>query len=311
MSTPPDCRIAPLEHEGLLLLDGPDTLAFLQGQLTCDLRELAPERALPGACCTPQGRVACDFLLAQTGPHAAALRMSADILDHAAATLGKYIIFSKSGISQGGNDWQLFGCWGAGAGERVRALFGSAPATRLGVVAGESGLVLQLDDAGQRFECWLRTGPAAERLAAAAEPAAAGSWRALDIAAGIGRIERPTVEEFVPQMLNYDLTGHVSFSKGCYTGQEVVARLHYRGTAKRRLYPVQIEAADPAPAGTPLFGDDDGRSLGTLVNAVREGRSVLASAVIAVAEASRPLRVGSPDGPVLRAGLPPYTLPEA
>jgi folate-binding protein YgfZ len=308
VTTPTDCHIATLGHEGLLLVQGPDSAAFLQGQLTCDVRDVTPERALPGAYCTPQGRVVCDFLLAQTAPDTLALRMGADILERAATTLGKYIIFSKAGISRGGSDWQLYGCWGAGAPERIRALFGGVPDTRFGAVAAEAGLALRLDDAGQRFECWLRSGPAAEQLAAAADAAAGGAWRALDIAAGIGRIESPTVEEFVPQVLNYDLTGHVSFRKGCYPGQEVVARLHYRGTPKRRLYPAQIETTEPAPAGTPLFGDGDGRSLGTLVNAVREGTGVVALATITLAEASRPLRVGSADGPLLQPGVPPYPL---
>jgi folate-binding protein YgfZ len=335
VSQPSDCQSTDLSHEALLHVVGPDAEKFLQGQITCDVRRLDSATALPGAYCTPQGRVVCDFLLARTGPDAVALRLRAEIAERAAAVFGKYIIFSKAEVERHDDDWRLMGCWGDGSAALLQRVFGGKPEQQYGQVSGEAGLAIQLDREGRRFELWLRNDEIAARLRAETDPAPVEQWLEQDIAAGIARIEAATVEEFIPQMLNYDLTGHISFSKGCYTGQEVVARLHYRGTPKRRTFPATLTAksnetpvagtpaagtpaagtpaagtpaAGTPAAGTPLHRGGGGQSSGNVVNACRTAAGTRLLVVATVADREDELHLGGPGGPALRLGEPPYPL---
>ena len=262
-----------LQSEALLHISGPDTLTFLQGQTTCDTRTVDGGHAVPGAYCTPQGRMVCDFLLGQLGNEQFALRLRADTLEAAAATFGKYIVFSKAELDAGRQDWQVVACWG----ESIVAAFGglgvTLPGGRYQVTGGDGYLLIQLDEAGQQYEAWIDMAEHADHYQALQDAMSEGSendWQALQILAGNARVEGPTVEEFLPQMLNYDLTGHVNFKKGCYTGQEIVARLHYRGKPKRRLYLARGGTAALA-AGSPLFAAGSEQSVGTVVNSARAG----------------------------------------
>lgn len=301
----------PLTQEALLHITGPDTLNFLQGQVTCDTRQLAPEQALNGAYCTPQGRVVCDFLLCQLGPEQFALRLRRDIRAASAATFGKYIIFSKAELAPEKDDWQVLACWGPEAAAALQRVFGCTPGTHLQACAGEDFLLVQVDRSGQQFECYLHIGRRDQALARLRENlqlSGENTWQALEIERGIGRIEAATSGEFIPQMLNYDLTGHVSFSKGCYTGQEVVARMHYRGKPKRRMYLASLAAAQAVPAGTPLYSDGGEQSVGNIVNCCAVDGKVLALAVATAQGVESGLACTTPDGPALLTGELPYSL---
>jgi folate-binding protein YgfZ len=305
------CQFAALEQESLLHIAGPDSLVFLQGQTTCDTREVNPQHALPGAFCTPQGRVVCDFLLSQLSEEHFALRLRRDIRALSSATFGKYIIFSKAELDAERDDWQLLACWGADAAGTLADIFGAVPAQRYGAHAGEGFVLVQLDDAGQQFECYLDSSSHPQwsaRIAQSMQAATPDQWQALQIAAGIGRIETATVEEFIPQMLNYDLTDHISFNKGCYTGQEVVARLHYRGKPKRRMYLAQLPGSEPIAAGTALFTDGSEQSVGNVVNCALNGDVLTALVVATVGGVENGLHLDSPDGPTLIIGDLPYSL---
>jgi len=302
------CRLA---SEALMHIAGPDTLTFLQGQTTCDTRELAPERSLPGVYCTPQGRVVCDFLLTELAPEHVVLRMGADILEHAADVLGKYIVFSKADIDIQREDWQVYACWGADAGDVVQSVLGARPAGRWSTCRTDHAVTVQLDENGQSFECYIDTQNAphlAEALLAAAGNGEEAHWRALQVGNGVARIESATIEEFVPQSVNYDLTGHISFTKGCYTGQEVVARLHYRGTPKRRAYVAALPLEASARAGDKLYAKDSGKNVGDVVNIAADGARnyLLLSATAEGMEAG--LQVGEAGGPELQPLAQPYSL---
>ena len=272
------CQYSPLNHEALLHIAGPDSLTFLQGQTTCDTRDLESGRAVPGAYCTPQGRVVCDFLLCQLGQDHYALRMRRDIRSGAGATFGKYIIFSKAELDSERDDWQVLACWGPDAALALGDIFGGTPQERYGSLNGDDFILVQMDEGGQQIECYLRDERAPQLMARMAEVmplSSENSWQALQITSGIGRIEAATAEEFVPQMLNYDLTGHISFTKRCYTGQEVVARLHYRGKSKRRMYLAELPAASAAAAGSAVYTSGTQQSVGNIVNTASvEGRTV-------------------------------------
>lgn len=300
----------PLEQEALLHIAGPDSLTFLQGQVTCDTRSLDAQQALVGAYCTPQGRMVCDFLLCQLGPEHFALRMRRDIRKDSAAIFGKYIIFSKAELDAQSDDWQVLGCWGPGAAGALRDIFDTVPDQHLGTRGGEGFLLVQLDEQGEQFECYLD-----KKMQAVALPqldelltlSVESAWQALDIRRGIGRVEAATSGEFIPQMLNYDLTGHVSFSKGCYTGQEVVARMHYRGKPKRRMYLASVDTNVDLAAGTPLYSGGE-QSVGNIVNnCVVDGATL--SLVVATAEGvENGLLAGAANGPALLIGELPYSL---
>lgn len=291
---------AKLDKEALLHISGPDTLDFLQGQTTCDTRTVDSGHAVPGAYCTPQGRMVCDFLLGQIGAEHFGLRLRADTLEAAAATFGKYIVFSKAELDPGRQDWQVVACWGDNAADIFRALELPLPGARYQATSGDGFVLIQLDQEGQQFEAWLDVDRHAGRLHALEEAMTAATendWEALQIRAGNGRIEGPTVEEFLPQMLNYDLTGHVSFNKGCYTGQEIVARLHYRGKAKRRLY-LATGGEQALTAGTDLFIAGSEQSVGTVANSASIDGAAVHLVSSTEAGLASELHPASPDSPV-------------
>ena len=291
---------ARLEREALLHITGPDTLTFLQGQTTCDTRTVDGEHAVPGAYCTPQGRMVCDFLLGQISSEHFGLRLRAGTLEAAAATFGKYIVFSKAELDASRKDWAVVACWGESVASTFDKLLGRLPGGRYQAVTGDGYVLIQRDDEAQQFEAWIDMAQHADHYQALQDAMTAGDpndWEALQIRAGNGRVENPTIEEFLPQMLNYDLTGHVSFTKGCYTGQEIVARLHYRGKAKRRLY-LATGGNEALAAGTPLFIAGGEQSIGTVTNSACADGEVVHLVSSTEAGLASPLHPGSPDDPV-------------
>jgi len=308
------CQYALLEDEALLRISGPDTLTFLQGQLTCDTRALSISRALPGASCTPQGRVTGDFLLCQSGPEQVVMRLRRSVAGTVAAALGKYMVFSRATLDADDGDWRLLALWGDGAGEVISDLSGTDTGARYTAAAGEGWQIVQVDDTGRQFECYVQSSAVAllSGLETRADRAPAGQWRLSLIAAGVPRIEAQTSGEFLPQALNYDLTGHVSFNKGCYTGQEIIARLHYRGRPKRRCHLATVPedtAAPPAP-GTALYRPGDAQAAGHVLNAQGDGAGQITLLVTAAgAQLQEGLHLGRPAGPRLHPAMLPYPLP--
>jgi tRNA-modifying protein YgfZ len=309
-----NCNYVLLEQEALLHIVGPDTLKFLQGQTTCDTRKVDPAHATPGAFCTPQGRVVCDFLLCELAPEHFALRMRRDIRDNSAAVFSKYIIFSKAKLDATREDWLPLGIWGAEAANAVAEIFGESPQERFGAYSTSDSLVVQMDEHGQQFECFLQQATSQNYLARMETLMNNGSsaqWQAEQITSGIARIEAATIGEFVPQLLNYDHTGHISFKKGCYTGQEVVARLHYLGKSKRRAYAAELPAQTECPPGTALYDAVSSQSIGNVINSCTfSDRTLLLVTATATGVDNGPL-LGATDGPALTMLELPYTVEKA
>jgi len=302
-----------LDDEALLTIIGPDSLTFLQGQTTCDTRTVDASHAIPGAYCTPKGRVVCDFLLCEVAENHYALRLRRDILQSSAAVFGKYIVFSKAELQPENPDWKIFACWGDEVGTALQAALGvtpaeTAPGEQYSSCCGEGFILIQTDGDGTQFECYINTGShpeLAECLAQAMSPGDMNNWLALQIKQGIGRIEAATVEAFIPQMLNYDLTGHVSFDKGCYTGQEVVARMHYRGKSKRRLFRATMTENAELQAGSALYSSESEQSAGTVVNSAPGADGLPIALIVApVAGGENALHLGDPKGPILSYDSP-------
>lgn len=262
--------ITPLAPYGLLAVQGPDSAKFLQGQLTCDVQAAGATQSTPGAYCTQKGRMLTSFQLLQRDESHYWLRMRADLLANTASTLGKFIVFSKAKLLVR-DDIAGFGLHGPEAAALLQTLFGTLPVGLNGTVVANDALLLQRDAAGLWFECWLPATAASDfwqRCAGQCITAGTDFWRWLTIRAGFGEISTATAELFIPQMLNFHLNGAVNFKKGCYTGQEIIARTHYRGQVKRHVQIAQCEPELQPEAGSEVLGAN-GHAIGNVLDSVR------------------------------------------
>jgi folate-binding protein YgfZ len=313
MSMPPQPLPLPdgalhLSDWGLMRAAGPDARSFLQGQLTQDVQTLAPGEVRLAGYCSAKGRLLASFLVWAVADDELLLACSADLAPAMVKRLSMFVLRAKCRITDASNERALWGVAGA-ATERLPG-FASLRPWR---AASEGSLqVLRLPDAP------LDAGPVARALVvlpvgerppveAALEPAA---WQALEVRAGVPRIVAATSDRFVPQMVNLELVGGVSFQKGCYPGQEVVARSQYRGTLKRRGFVVQ-GAAEMAPAQEVFHSADPGQPAGMVVLAGQLapgwGEALVELKLAAAGDGT--LHLGSADGPPLRLGRLPYEVP--
>lgn len=252
------CSILP--GETLIHLHGSDIAGFLQGQLTCDTNELGEGRTISGALCNPKGRVLADMRAWQIAPDHVALRVRRTIAESCAATLATYARFSRIECTVDQGDWAVIGLWRERqgdegdsvtpvAGDRVAGLLAEGD---LHGMTGSTG-IFSARSGSSRWELLApsnRLDDVAQRLNRTVEPIAAHAehnWRGSELLDGLYRIDEGDIGRFTPQALNYDRMDMVSFSKGCYTGQEVVARLHYKGKSKKRLAVLQLTPGDLGP----------------------------------------------------------------
>lgn len=303
--------LAPLAHFGLIRCGGEDAANFLHNLFTNDVNHLLDGMAELNGFCSAKGRMLADFLMWRDG-HDYFLRLSADIQPAIQKKLGMYVLRSKVKLDDAGSEFVLLGVAGREADSAVRSVADKVPMEPLRVERFGQGCIIRLD--AQRFELAVRS-EAAEtiwaKLSAAARPVGTGVWRWLDIAAGMPHITAPTQEEFVPQMVNFEQIGGVSFTKGCYPGQEVVARTKYLGKIKRRMYRIHVPGDACPAAGTDLFSADlSDQSCGKVLNAAAApegGCEALASLIMASAEAGE-VRLGAADGPKIECRSLPYAL---
>ena len=260
--------LATLTNKQLLLVKGPDAGKFLQGQVTCDVKELNEPVTRLGAQCNPKGRILLSFRALQMNNETIALRLPASMMESAQKTLGKYIVFSKAKLQDGGNDFALFGLFGDSAAAVASTFFQQLPTTYEGWIEKDGSYLIQL--AANRFECWVATATVdsfLDVIEKQTQKVSADEWQLLDIAAGIGEVYPESYELFTPQELNYQLVNGINFRKGCYTGQEIVARLHYRGKLKRHMYRFEYKNDQIPPPGTTIINSLSGQNAGTVVMA--------------------------------------------
>lgn len=267
-------RLVPLSQYGFIKAVGPDGQTFFQGQTTADFRQVGADQARQGGYCSPKGRMLASFTAAQLDDNTLLLQLRRDVVTDTLSVLSKYAVFSKVELSEATAEFVGIGLSGPDASSILRDLIDETPQSALETRAVSGGLVLQCDSAGQGFELWLSPEKALEvwqALKTKAQPTSSVHWDSLRIAAGDVPVCAATRDEFLPQFLNYDLTGAVNFKKGCYTGQEVVARLHFKGVPKRRLYLARIEGE--AKAGEAVLDGD--KAVGMVALSAEDGRAAL------------------------------------
>lgn len=244
-----DNSVFPLDHLGILAIEGADAATFLQGQATCDLRQVTPTQGALGALCNLQGRMIVSFYVLAT-PEGLALLMPRDRVQPVLQHLKKYAVFSKVTLADAGDRSRV-----VGALQRDGETFTVQDAAGLPLMTlrGGRGIGVQRMDGGIAGVAGSPQGRAVD-------------WLARALAAGECLIDSANADRFLPQALNYDLIDGVSFKKGCYTGQEVVARMHFKGRMKERLY-VATTTAREAPAANSAVVDAGGRAVGEVVAA--------------------------------------------
>jgi folate-binding protein YgfZ len=303
--------VADLSHLGLLGITGDDAGAFLQGQLSCEVRQLTPDGCTFGSYCSPKGRMLATFLL---WPEAEGylIALSRTLVGTLEKRLRMFVLRSKVLVADRTAERVLIGAAGGKAEQALRAAIGAVPASAHRVARSPEASVIRLAD--DRFVAAVAPGRAEAvwtALSGPLRPVGTPCWEWLDIAAGLPLLTARTQDELVPQMANLELIGGVSFQKGCYPGQEVIARTQYLGKAKRRMFLARVEGAAPAP-GDPLYSEDLGdQASGTILNAAPapEGGFDVLAVVHAASAAGSTVHLASLTGAPLRFRPLPYAVP--
>jgi folate-binding protein YgfZ len=296
-----------LSHEGVLAVRGSDASKFLQGQLTCNLNYLSDTQASLGARCTQKGRMQSSFRILLEGD-GYLLAMATELLEPQLADLKKYAVFSKSKLTDESAAWVRFGLGQADA--TLSALGLELPPETDAVVRGNGLIAIRVST--DRAELWAAADQAETlrgQLSAQLIEGDLNQWLLGQVRAGIGQVMPSTRELFIPQMLNLQAVGGVSFKKGCYTGQEIVARMQYLGKLKRRLYRLQLDAGELPEPGTQLFSPTHGSSIGEVVIAAHAEQTIELLAVLqAEAADGGIIHIGALEGPALQLLDLPYQL---
>jgi tRNA-modifying protein YgfZ len=252
----------PLDSLGVLRTRGADVVSFLQGQLSNDVTRLAADRSLLAGYHNPQGRVVALLRLLQLAPDDLLAILPRELIGVVVQRLGKFVLRAKVRLADDSAAWTVTGLMGCAPASHAAA--GGAPsfAQQLpapvnGVARIDASLALRVAADPAR---WLLVSPRAQPPpVSGCSPVGVQVWQRLAIAAGEPQVYAATSEAFVAQMLNLDALGAIAFDKGCYTGQEIIARAHYRGKVKRRLQ--RFRAQVPAPLKPADDGEfPDGRS---------------------------------------------------
>jgi tRNA-modifying protein YgfZ len=298
-----------LSDWGVIRVQGSDAASFLHGQLTQDVQHLDAGQARLAGYCSAKGRLLASLVLWRSGDDIL-MACSADVLQATLKRLSMYVLRARCKLSDAASSVALYGLTGPAAAAWLGV---HAPATVWQCAAIAAGQVIRLPD-GRGGPG--RAGVARYLLALPADAAAPDlpalpldAWQWLEVSSGVARIVAATVEKFVPQMVNLELVGGVNFQKGCYPGQEVVARSQYRGTVKRRA--LVFDSQGPAQAGQEIFHSAQAdQPAGMVVNSASLAGShcALVEVKLAALDAGT-LHLGTVTGPLLHRIAQPYDIP--
>lgn len=305
--TPGTSGICELTHLGVIRVAGVDAVTFLQGQLTQDVALLGLSEARLAAFCNAKGRMQASFVLFKRSHEEVLMVCSRDILTATLKRLSMFVMRAKAKLNDASADFVLFGV----TGNTIKSIADDAGTPWTKTDIGDANLVFLQAGAGQPRALWcapsgvellgLPQGPRIDQAL----------WNWLEVQSGIAMITQPIFEALVPQMLNYESVGGVSFKKGCYPGQEIVARSQFRGTLKRRAYLVHAEEAPTV--GQEVFHAPDAEQPCGLVTAAAVNPSGGFDAIVSMqvsAASNGGLTLGSASGAALTLLPLPYSLLE-
>jgi len=306
--------VADLSSMGLVAVSGADAEAFLQGQLVSDVREVSEQRSQPSGLCSIKGRLLASFrIIMRDGTYY--LHLPRALAGTLIQRLRLYVLRSDVRLEDASDRLVRIGFKGRAAAALVAKAFGGLPERTDQVhragglcivrVGGEAPRFVTLGDLQESRRLW-------DTVAETAMPVGAGPWTLTDIMAGVPTIQAETSDAFVPQMVNYQAIGGVSFTKGCYTGQEVVARTQHLGKLKRRMYLAHVDTDTPPLPGekvfAPQYSGDQGAGRVVNVQAHPEGGYALLAVVRIESAENDTLHLTGPEGPALRLAPLPYPL---
>lgn len=305
-----------VDLSGLALLraSGADAQTFLQGQLSNDIRAVDAHRSQLSSYNTPKGRMLAILRILRRGDDYV-LQLPQELTEAVLKRLRMFVLRSKVVLERADDELVRFGVCGPGVAARATPLLGELPRAPDGCVTREDVTVLAIPGRATRLEVIAPPDKAIalwQALAPHCQAVGMAAWRWLDIEAGIPSVFPETVEAFVPQMANLELLGGVNFKKGCYPGQEIVARMQYLGQLKQRMYRGVVDATDCPRPGDRLFIQEHGeQAAGTVVDAQpapNGGCDLLGVIRLADAEGAA-VHLGGLTGPTLGLLPLPYAIP--
>ena len=307
---------AVLDHLGHIAFSGDDAASFLHNQLTNDVEHLATNQARLAGYCSPKGRMLASLYFWRA-ENAIVMQLPRELLQSVQKRLQMYVLRAKVKITDSSDDTVAFGFAGNGATTVLQRWFEVLPVACFDKVDNAAGTLIRSSDANNQPRwVWVTSTTFASgvlsQIADQLKFVDAAHWRLSEIHAGLPHITLATQEKFVPQMINFEAIGGVNFKKGCYPGQEIVARSQYLGSVKRRMLPASIATVSVA-AGMEVFSDADStQPCGIIVNAElsTDGRMDCLVEVKLAAHESGAIHLGV-DGPLLHFSPLPYLLPDA
>ena len=306
--------ICDLGQFGTLRVSGEEAESFLQNLLSNDVREVSSARAQLSSLNTAKGRLLATMLIWREGDDYL-LQLPRMLCEPVRKKLSMYVLRAKVKIADASDEIISLGLSGANAQDILRTHFGELPQATLGCIVTAQGSAIKISSTHWQLNTSAAHAPGLwPELGRHAQPVGSACWDWLNIRSGIPVILPQTQEQFVAQMVNLELIGGVNFNKGCYPGQEIVARMQYLGKLKRRMYLAHLDSSDAPQAGDELFSADmEAQTSGMIVNAApapRGGYDVLAS-VQTSSRATQAVHWKSAQGAALQFLPLPYPLPDA
>jgi len=305
-----------LTHYGLIAAKGEEAESFLQNQLTNDIRLLDAEHSQLNAYCTAKGRMMAIMRVFKRDDQYY-LRLPQELMENTLERLRMFVMMSKVTLDDVSNELVRFGFAGNEAEQELSSIISKVP-DKVDQVQHDQGIsIIRLPGTIPRFEIYadLKTAQTLwDKLNVRATPVGAPAWELLEILSGTPEVYSSTVEAFVPQMVNLQLLDGVSLKKGCYPGQEIIARMHYLGKLKRRMYRLQIPVDVLPDPGTEILTPDHNEPIGHIVSAASNpngGSEALAVLVINFAEDAATLKLGNPEGEEATITELPYSFEAA
>ncbi len=305
-----------LSHYGLIGINGEDTADFLQGQLTNDIRDVSEQHSQLSAYCTHKGRMLANFRIFKRADNYY-IRLPQALLEPILKRISMFVLMSKVSLQDSSQSLIGIGISGPKADQQLGEYISGLPEAVDDVSQVSGYTIIRVPGVHPRYEIYGELEAMKslwQQLDVNGAPVGSATWESLDILAGIPTVYPETSEAFVPQMTNMQVINGVSFKKGCYTGQEVVARMQYLGKLKRRMFRVQIHTDDTVKPGDKLFreGSRSGQGTGQIVSAqINADGGYDALAVIDINDAeSSEVRLHDANGPLLSIEALPYSIQE-